>query len=150
MGRFPLQDHHFQVPEVNEFAIARISLRMRVGSRRTFRMLSPGISEWVERLRLKRALKADARAAALGEAVLGSQQWSLLRTYGKCMSGPPFGGLYVSGLPAREVEHLLKVLANGGTVPIHLMHRHRSGDHERSFLRLGSGAALVMVYPDRD
>ena len=127
-----------------------ISLRASVGARKTGRMLNPGMSEWVERLRVKRALKTDAQVAALAEAVLGSQQWSLLRTYGKCMSGPPFGGLYVSGLPAREVEHLLKALAGGGTVPIHLMHRHRSGDHESSCLRLGSRGALVMVYPDRE
>lgn len=125
-------------------------MRTSVGSRKTVRMLNPGMSEWLERLRVKRALKTDARVAALAEAVLGSQQWSLLRTYGKCMSGPPFGGLYVSGLPAREVEHLLKALAAGGTVPIHLMHRHRSGDYESSCLRLGSGGALVMVYPDRE
>jgi hypothetical protein len=82
--------------------------------------------------------------------VLGSQQWSLLRTYGKCMSGPPFGGLYVSGMPAPEVERLIKVLAAGGSIRIHLMHRHQSGEHECSSLRLGSDGALVMVYPDRE
>lgn len=109
-----------------------------------------GTPLWFQRLRLKRALKLDARVAALGERLLGGQQWSLLRSYGKCVGGPPFGGLYVSGMPASEVERLLNVLAAGGTARIHLMHRHYSGDHESSALRLGPEGALMMVYRDRE
>ena len=113
-------------------------------------MVTLGTPLWLQRLRLKRALNLDARVADLGERLLGRQQWSLLRSYGKCVGGPPFGGLYVSGMPAREVERLLNALAAGGTARIHLMHRHRSGDRERSSLRLGPEGALVMVYPDRE
>ena len=49
-----------------------------------------------------------------------------------------------------RVERLLNVLAAGGTARIHLMHRHHSGDTERSALRLGPEGALVMVYRDRE
>lgn len=56
---------------------------------------------WLKRLRLRRALALQAQVTALGES-LGPRQWSLLRDYGKCMAGPPYGGLYVSGLPAVE------------------------------------------------
>lgn len=125
-------------------------LRAASGCRKSSWMVTPGTPLWFQRLRLKRALKRDARVAALGERLLGRQQWSLLRSYGRCVGGPPFGGLYVSGMPAHEVERLLNVLAAGGTARIHLMHRHHSGHQERSSLRLGPDGALVMVYPDRE
>lgn len=105
---------------------------------------------WIERMRLAHALKVRARLAADGERILGRQQWALLRSYGKCMAGPPFGGQYVSGMPSDEVHKLLDALAAGETVPIHLMHRHGRGGNDGSSLRLGSQGELVMVYPDRE
>jgi hypothetical protein len=92
--------------------------------------------------------EARTRVAAHGEQVLGSQQWALLCTYGKCMGGS-HSGLYVSGLPYAEVHRMLDALATGETIAVHLMHRHRSGDYERSSLRLRQGV-LIMVYPDRE
>lgn len=119
------------------------------------------MARWLEWLRLRRDPKQQQereereeweeqlRVAAHGGQVLGAQQWSLLRRFGKCMAGPPHSGLYVSGLPFAEVHRLLDALAAGETVPIHLMHRHRSGHYERSSLRLHQGV-LVMVYADRE
>lgn len=105
---------------------------------------------WIERLRLMSAHKADVRVAAHGEAILGQVQWSLLRSFGKCMAGPPYGGQYVSGMPSSEVRKLLQSLAAGETVAIHLMNRHQSGKYESSSLRLGPHGELVMVYSDRE
>ena len=96
---------------------------------------------WIERLRLMSAHKADVRVAAHGEAILGQVQWSLLRSFGKCMAGPPYGG---------QVRKLLQSLAAGETVAIHLMNRHQSGKYESSSLRLGPHGELVMVYSDRE
>lgn len=104
----------------------------------------------IERLRMKAAVMADARVQAYAIAVLGRQQWSALRAFGKCMAGPPYGGLYISGLPVRQVYKLLRSLAAGETVAVHLMHRHRSGDYARSSLRLGPGRVLLMVYAGRE
>jgi hypothetical protein len=81
------------------------------------------------------------------EALLGPAGWALLRTYGRLMSGR-FSGRYISGLPDAEVRALLNALERGEKIPVHLMHRHRSGCYESSRLSLTEGH-LVMHFPDR-
>jgi hypothetical protein len=81
------------------------------------------------------------------EALLGPAGWTLLRTYGRLMSGK-FSGQYISGLPDAEVRALLKALERGEKIPVHLMHRHRSGCYESSWLSLTKGH-LMMHFPDR-
>lgn len=81
------------------------------------------------------------------EELLGARGWSLLRRYGKLMSGPRSGS-YVSGLPISEARKLLGALQRGERIPVHLMHRHRSGHYESSELSLTNGR-LLMRYPDR-
>lgn len=102
------------------------------------------------RWRMKKALEAERRVADYGERVLGPRQWSLLRSYGKYRTGRPYGGQYVSGVPAAEVGRLLKALEAGEVVPIHLMHRHQSGNYKSTCLRLAPDGALLMVYPGRE
>lgn len=82
-----------------------------------------------------------------GEALLGTKGWALLRSHGRLMSGP-YSGSYVSGLPFSEARKLLLALQRGERIPVHLMHRHRSGNYESSVLSL-TGGRLVMHYPDR-
>ena len=82
------------------------------------------------------------------EELLGMRGWSLLRGYGKLMSGP-YSGSYVSGIPFSEARKLLGALRRGERIPVHLMHRHRSGKYESSELSLTDGR-LVMHYPDRN
>lgn len=82
-----------------------------------------------------------------GEALLGRRGWSLLRAYGRVMSGAS-SGCYVSALPTREVQALLAALQRGERVSVHLMHRHRSAYYEPSELSLSNGR-LLMHYPDR-
>jgi hypothetical protein len=82
-----------------------------------------------------------------GEALLGPTGWSLLRGYGKLMTGT-YSGLYVSALPSSEVRAMLRTLQRGGRIPVHLMHRHRSGCYESSSLSLTEGR-LLMHYSDR-
>lgn len=82
-----------------------------------------------------------------GEALLGTTGWALLKGYGRLMSGT-YSGQYVSGLPVSEVRALLQALQRGEPVPVHLMHRHRSGCYESSWLLL-AGGRLLMRYPDR-
>jgi hypothetical protein len=82
-----------------------------------------------------------------GEALLGASGWALLRGYGRLMSGP-YSGQYVSALPHAEVRALLHELHRGEQIPVHLMHRHRSGLYESSSLSLAEGR-LLMHYPDR-
>lgn len=87
------------------------------------------------------------RLAQEGEAVLGRAGWGLLRRYGRMMSGT-FSGQYVSGLPGAEVRALLRALQRGERIPVHLMHKHRSGCYESSSLSLVDGC-LLMHYSDR-
>jgi hypothetical protein len=82
-----------------------------------------------------------------GQALLGETGWTLLRAYGRVMSGK-FTGQYVSGLPVDEVRSLLRALQRGQRVPVHLMHRHRSGNYESSSLSLSDGR-LLMHYGSR-
>lgn len=96
------------------------------------------------------SLKAAREWYCLGveaEELLGARGWSLLRSYGRVMSGL-YCGRYVSGLPVTEARNLLLALQRGERVPVHLMHRHRSGNYESSALSLTNGR-LVMHYPDR-
>jgi hypothetical protein len=44
---------------------------------------------------------------------------------------------------------LVRRLAQGETVLVHLMHRHRSGSYEASSLRFGDGI-LIQVFADRE
>ncbi len=87
------------------------------------------------------------RLAQDAEALLGPHGWTLLRTYGRLMSGR-FSGQYVSALPDAEVRALLTALQRGEKIPVHLMHRHRSGCYESSRLSLAEGG-LMMNYLDR-
>jgi hypothetical protein len=87
------------------------------------------------------------RLSQEGEALLGASGWSLLRRYGKLMAGA-YSGHYVSALPSAEVRGLLQALQCGERVPVHLMHRHRSGHYESSCLSFVEGR-LLMHYCDR-
>ena len=80
-------------------------------------------------------------------ALLGPRGWALFRSYGRLMSGT-HSGQYVSALPASYVRALLQQLQAGNQVPVHLMHRHRSGCYESSRLSVTDGR-LLMHYPDR-
>lgn len=97
-----------------------------------------------ERTALLRSLALHRRALRL----LGERNWHLLCSYGKFMEGP-YSGLYVSGVPTKVVRRLLRELLHGKTVPVHLMHKHVSGNYESSDLRLVDGR-FVMVFPDRE
>jgi hypothetical protein len=81
-----------------------------------------------------------------GERLLGLIGWRLFRGNGRLMSGR-HSGSYVSALPCAEVRRLLIALLQGERVPVHLMHRHRSGNYESSVLSLTAGR-LVMHYAD--
>jgi hypothetical protein len=91
--------------------------------------------------------REQVRLTQEGEALLGSVGWALLRTYGRVMSGT-HSGRYVSALPCAEVRVLLQALQHGVGIPVHLMHRHRSGCHESSWLSLVEGR-LLMHFPER-
>lgn len=93
-----------------------------------------------ERATLKQRLELRRK----GEKALGRREWSLFSCYGKLMDGP-YAGAYVSGIPLVEQLALIQRLANGQTVPVHLMHKHRSGNYEASDLRL-SPNGLVMMF----
>jgi hypothetical protein len=82
------------------------------------------------------------------ERIIGERAWRLLSFYGKLMAGPRSGS-YVSALAFDEQLALVRRLQSGATVPVHLMHRHRSGDYRSSSLRWTS-AGLVMVFSDRE
>ena len=82
-----------------------------------------------------------------GEALLGPAGWRLLRGYGKLMAGT-YSGLYISALPSSEVRAMLQALQRGERIPVHLMHRHRSGRYESSSLSLAEGR-LLMHYSHR-
>jgi hypothetical protein len=82
------------------------------------------------------------------ERLLGERSWSLLSGYGKLMDGPAAGS-YVSGIASDAQLELVHRLVRGETIPVHLMHRHRSGNYEASSLRW-SQRGLVMVFRDRE
>jgi hypothetical protein len=82
------------------------------------------------------------------EGLLGARAWALLSNYGKLMEGPK-SGFYVSGLAFDDQLEFVHRLVRGETVPVHLMHRHRSGNYEASCLKW-TGRRLVMVFDDRE
>lgn len=86
------------------------------------------------------ALQRDA------ERLLGQRAWSLVRSYGKVMSGPD-AGQYVSGIATVKARKLVVALAKGKRVNVHLMHRHQSGNYRVSSLVLQDGR-LLMIYTD--
>jgi hypothetical protein len=81
------------------------------------------------------------------ERVLGRRQWFLVNTFGKLTSGPD-AGMYVSGIDCAIALGIVRALQAGRQVDVHLMHRHRSGDHELSGLRF-DGGRLLMVFSNR-
>lgn len=95
-----------------------------------------------------KALRAHLELQRYAETVLGSRAWTLLRSYGKIMSGP-FAGVYVSGLPTDLAYEIVDALVHGQTIHVHLMHRHESGKNEMSSLRFLDGK-LVMQFLDRE
>jgi len=82
------------------------------------------------------------------ESALGARSWRLVRSYGRLVSGPHSGN-YVSGLPFDVQRDIVRRLAAGETLLIHLMHTHVSGNHESSALRWSQGR-LTMVFEDRE
>ena len=101
-------------------------------------------------------LQADFAAAVMAvveldreaERVLGTRSWRLVRSHGRLMSGP-LSGRYVSGVPFDAQREIVRGLAAGETLLIHLMHTHRSGNSESSSLRWAKGE-LTMVFEDRE
>jgi hypothetical protein len=64
------------------------------------------------------------------------------------MTGP-YRGRYVGGIPTTVARDVVDALTCGELVPVHVMHRHRSGNYESSDLCL-KGGRLVMVFKDRE
>jgi hypothetical protein len=81
------------------------------------------------------------------EHLLGPGAWSLLRTFGRVMSGQ-YSGLCVSGLPVVVARDIVDALVRGELVDVHLMRRHVSGDYESSQTAF-DGTRLVMRFDDR-
>ena len=98
-----------------------------------------------------RALRGYARCSARLEAraiqALGSRNWSLVSRYGRVMNGE-HSGHYFSALPHRYALKLVRALAGGDSVSVHLMHRHVSGCYESSRLLLRA-ERLWMLFDDR-
>ena len=111
------------------------SLRARLGAPVADAAAGPSLLRYVE-------VRREA------ERVIGERAWLLLTCYGKLMAGPRSGS-YVSALAGDEQLKLVRRLQSGETVPVHLMHRHRSGNYESSSLRW-TPAGLVMVFSDRE
>jgi hypothetical protein len=83
------------------------------------------------------------------EGLIGKRAWALLSSYGRLMGGP-HTGLYVSGVPFVVQLDIVRRLVRGEAVPVHLMHRHRSGHYESSWLRWSQGVGFVMLFRDRE
>lgn len=83
------------------------------------------------------------------EGLIGERAWALISSYGRFMDGPR-SGLYVSGVASAVQLEIVQALARGELVPVHLMHRHVSGNNESSALRWSRSGGLVMVFEDRD
>lgn len=93
------------------------------------------------------ALRAWLALHQCAAAALGHRNWRRLCSQGRVMAGAHCGQ-YVSGLPAAQVHALIDALLRGEEIPVHLMHRHRSGHPESSRLRWVDGQ-LFMVFGDR-
>jgi hypothetical protein len=94
-----------------------------------------------------RDIQRRGRLDRHAEAVIGARNWSLVRSYGRLMAGEHCG-LYVNALPSHAVSSLIRKLACGEEVDVHLMHRHVSGCYESSKLTL-QGGRLWMRFADR-
>lgn len=94
-----------------------------------------------------RALRAWLGLYPSARLMLGDRNWRLLHSYGRVMSGP-HSGLYVSGIPMSAVQAFVDALLRGEEIPVHLMHRHVSGNYESSRLRF-DGTRLRMHFADR-
>ena len=95
----------------------------------------------------RRALEEHLELYRYAESVLGPRAHRLVVGYGRVMAGP-YGGLYVSGLPASVARELIGRLVNGDEIGVHLMHRHVSGNYESSRTRY-DGSRLWMLFTDR-
>ncbi len=93
------------------------------------------------------ALRARLAMHKSAEVALGSRNWRLLCSYGRVMSGP-HSGQYVSGIAMPATQALIQALLRGEEIPVHLMHRHVSGNYESSRLRF-DGSRLWMYFADR-
>lgn len=101
-----------------------------------------------ERDELRRQMLEYLALNKHAESVLGVRNWTLVRSYGRIMSGP-YSGQYVSGVPFEEAQRLVEELVRSRRIDVHLMHRHRSGNYESSTLSFADGR-LTMHFPDRD
>lgn len=107
-------------------------------------------TSWAARYRRARELRALRERLVqyqFADEVLGARNSRLLFHFGRVMSGP-HGGQYVSGIPTAAARALIDALLSGQQIPVHLMHRHRSGDYESSRLR-SDGRRLWMLFDDR-
>ena len=93
------------------------------------------------------ALRAWLGLYQTAKVVLGDRNWRLMHSYGRVMSGP-HSGLYVSGIPMLAVQAFIDALLCGQEIPVHLMHRHVSGNYESSRLSF-DGRRLWMRFNDR-
>lgn len=105
------------------------------------------LRQYIEKARGRREFRELQQLWQHGERVLGERGWFLFKCYGKMMSGP-HSGRYVSALPPSDVHALLDALAAQQRIPVHLMHRHRPGDHPGSYTRLGTDGRLIMGFDD--
>lgn len=94
------------------------------------------------------ALRAMVDIQREAEGALGERAWRLVSSFGKLMGGP-HSGLYVNGVPFDVQREIVRRLAAGETLLIHLMHTHVSGNYESSSLRWSHGQ-LTMVFEDRE
>ena len=102
---------------------------------------------------MRRAIDKDVQlhleVKVEAEGFIGKRAWALLSAYGRLIEGP-YSGMYVSGVPYDVQLEIVQRLVRGRTVPVHLMHRHRSGNHETSWLRWSQDDGLVMAFRDRN
>lgn len=97
---------------------------------------------------MKREPRGQLELQTYAEKVLGSRQWWLVANFGRIMAGPN-AGRYVSALATLEALEVVDALVRGEEVPVHLMHRHRSGCYDASSLRMQDGE-LLMRFADRE
>jgi hypothetical protein len=94
------------------------------------------------------AHRACVELDRVANRLLGPETWFLVSAYGRVMTGP-YVGKYVNALPPAEGLALVDALGRGERVPVHLMHRHRSGSLESSDLCF-RGQRLTMLFADRE
>lgn len=83
--------------------------------------------------------------------LLDERAWRLLCSFGKVMEPGEDSGRYFSALTPSMARAYVDALAAGHSIPVHLMHRHRSGNYQVSRTRWNrSRSALVMVFKDRE